>query len=1660
MFSSISKAIPQTQVSTSFTATRPLTIVPVTPFAITVNGQVPSDPNLVTCAAGDLITAVITTPDDWLWYEFYYYQIDGVPQTFAVINKSSYVIRVKPDDVIKRWYIYDPADLTLTYKSIAGVDSDLSLSNNYERLTETYHVVLNPLDNSVYFYGSNGIQLSKVVLPAAPLDYVKVPEKQSVVVLVFGGESYEIFLNNTVAGIAPFYARRNYSEFTDLGYVKQLPGEDLISYLRRARVKKAIPPATCLTYNGLFVIAGGNGSVWVVDPMANFTMISNFSIDEFVLNITPLPDNAGALLVTQSQKIYVMDMDGNFEQIYQGTALWQPALFNGKIYIPEGNVGLLKVYNPVTALFEADIALPEFSPSYTTVVDNKMYVCGHDSERVLVFDSTMNYTELYFEEKVTLVSVADGTVVASHWLKDFKILDLPDLQRIVKVEFINRTGPVSHVGTTVVTVRTLGNDEVTARTPGSSFLWANGQRTYSNETRGTVLKDGDIISLNHAIRTPGLTRTNCIIGDMAYDYDVDAIDQTYYPRNIDIGIVPPGDGGVHVRTITLPVSFVPCLMSVEYGTIRVNEAHYYGNFLVGSRDVITVEIDARQNSALPVLTIGRRQFVIPVSFNPGPIAPRVLLDIELDPNTAVVKQIDFGELPSLFDYIIPGYYDITIKKNSLDITGNYYQQFGKNDQLIVEYSSSRKLYDTTDVYILGSTNYRFTARNKVGRPVDYLNYGNIVQPYTRLFDYYSLSSSVSVGAPYSLAQQFATPEVQYITANLTISGLVNNSDANLSVAGGDSYFVINGTITSATNVTVNNGDQVGLARNVMSYHDVAVQVIQHLPTGDEDGWADVSVGIWEIVNRIVDEPETTEAKNLHDLSESAAGTPSINSSIMVIDSLAQMNKLSARNILAYREQLNSPGLLDAQQSRLTMDQTNIADAQQSVLIIDRNNIADSRQADLQFNAEFAKTDLATTGALLRGNGRTIIAAREILGINRLLQIDKMPLKINNNVLASSTATDLLLDKNPVLSDLSSVVQKVGATNRVLNAATIDLTVASDQQISAQQIVFDRSTVSESASGKVTFAAGSAIELPGNATAWAQQANGATGIYKLARFVLNIRAVVANQEQLVQSESVVLFDRKFARTETTSQVPEALMNPVISVATSNTANTIAVERARDRKMLIPSRREQLNTGKSNIMSPMARTNQYRVSDTVSDMPATTLQNSAEPIFNFVTAALTSATSWVDADTRWQGFVYSYLNANDSTPVHNVIGKIVEFYAVPAATGLGNAVMDRITPLTAKSYQSDWDLLTVQNGQLGVINIDATPGQVLQLPFASGLKIQPYGQGTINFVSSVTGPGTVTYNYASVDLQGFGTTSHYAFAPTAPELEPHVYTMDRVEPDLDSVGTAVFAKQFMYKFELSEPSRQLVLAEYNQRNFQPVATDFRTHELGSARTPALKFVDQRWVEYRLAVTEPAAAETTNLTTGFTPSEKFITNLSPALIEYESRVSNLWPVTAVYAKARTSDPTLATMDYATDTLFTSSVSMKYARNDVLPITMVVPTWVAAEYGFEAFVIYRLQHQQQNDYADSRMTLAREIPNHYFTAITVPELNNGILWDHDISVEYGAFATEADAIYAARNYTEFRPYLIMDTDLWSYRVILDTGLICSLPKGRYPIAWLLRGG
>jgi hypothetical protein len=1594
-----------------------MTIVPVTAFAIKVNGLAPADPSSISIKSGDRVTATVTTPPDYVWHNFYYYTIDGVTQIFAVVTKSLYSIHVNPDDAKKRWYLYENTVHNLTFNSPSTGNIPLKLGNRFDSITDDVHVVLDPISESVYFYNKNGIQLSKVTLPAAPIAYVKIPDNQTIVVLILGGQTYEIYLSGATSGNSPFFAKKDYSEFTgDTSFVAMLPGEDLISYLRRSRSKKTIPPATCITYTGTYIVAAGNGSVWVVDPAFGFNLLNTFDFDEYVLNIAPLPDNQGAVLVTQSQRVYTMDLDGQFQKIYDGIAVWQPALFNGKVYIPDSEHGHLKVYNPVTKQFDPDIVLLEFSPSYTTVSNNKLYVCGNDNEKVLVFDVAMNQTELVFPKKVTWISVLDNSYIASHWLENYTLLDVKDLYRIVEINFRPRSGPVSHIGTSESLIVPLGSNEVIAYTPAETWLWLNGKRTYSNRERGTLCVGGDYISINYAAKLPGKIRTTCVIGDTAYDYDIEAVDQTYYPRNIDLQIEPPQALNIHTRSITLPKFFTACRMSVEFGVIKVNDAYYYGDNPVYPGDRVEVEINTRGNNALPVFTVGARQFVIPVSTNIGTIAPEILQQTNLNPGTPVNFEIEFGQLASQFDYIIPGYYDISVKKNNVNITGNYYQQFGKGDKLIVEFISSNKKYDVKDVYILGAVNYQFRAKNSVDLLVNYLDYGTVDLPYARQLDLQPINKTEriqSINIDY-----YEEPEIQFITANLTVAGVTAGYTANISVVGGDSYFVLNGNLVTHTDtIDVTSGDQLALARNVVNYFDVPVTVVQHLPTGDEDLYADQVVGTWGIVNRkIVD--ITQADKNLYDVTnEISIGTTDVSAGIQLFDTIYSLNKAVVRKITTANEKLDLATKINSTATQLIVESTINQPLNRADYEIEENLIQVAKGSTTQF----IKSDVITTSKL--GTAKMYPSNRTVFAYDQRIQFENIFRDIGSSAqlvkVEATSSADLRLEIDSTRVLFSS---KFGASRMYQSNRTI---FSLDQRLHFENNYNDvGSTVSAASENIHAPAANNAqftqyldFDILGYNGEFFNDLISVVGGSRSQHLDFKTEKTGAAGQPIRHTETVNVIDASKIRSflETLSVV--AMANPTFVENTELVDVSAMVETVTESYNIVPSGNATIQTSALTV-NPSSQPIAY---------------TSYDPPTNFIKPKWNTLELMLDSNYFWQGAVWLDPINKTSTPIKDI-----------GTEQLNRAVLtefDKSQLIRNRTFdpvlQTD-DLLSIrsliplmQSGNFKE-SITATPlkqSSNYQLNFGIPLKEIKSLEVSIKEEPKYFGDG---FTKTSQPFKLYA--SEVAFETTK------IHKLDL--PKVLSIG--------------------LNLTPDKNRHYIILKTEYRVGQLNLIQPLVNQFITY--------FNDPRGTGTIKYS--ITDAE----NYSTVDVDYSVEAINYSTIDMDYKPA---DPEMAAgigmqfqsevmlgdmlikPDYKQETWIDWNSSISFQRERELPgVTAHLPMQRFSLGAGTAGKI-NLGLIRYGKTAEVTMDYRRERPQLYYPSDkTVVKFEQGIIWDNEIEVDYGAFATTEDAEYAARYYQSFRPFLIMDTDLWTYRVLLDTNLVCALPKGRYPIAWLMRGG
>ena len=756
MFPSISRALPNTPQVTQFVATKQIIIATQSTIAFAIN-SIPNNNSSITVQAGDVVSATITSPQNHLEHAFFEYTIDGIPQNFAVVNVSQYTIRLNPAHADKRWYNYTSSTQDLTLRTLTGDFVQLTLYNRLLNVNFDFHVILDILTTAAYFISPAGVITAKISFTNAPIGYQILKNLNLALVVTAAGELYTI---------------------DQSGATTLLP---------------ALPSATaiCISYDGSrYIWAAGDGWAWKLDATNNFSLVATVAVTNKVLGIAACPGGSAAIAATDTSKLYLLEATGVTDLNHIGVGLGQPICFNNKIYIPDSSNEQILVYDCISDALVTPIATPGFSPSYTFVHSTNLYVCGNDSPDVLVFDQTLTLTStILFFDKITWISVAFDTIIASRWLTNYQLTLAPNLERIVNVKFNKRYGPITHIGSDVIVIKQLGSTvtgAVNGYTAARTTLWVNGTKSSSQSVRGVELIDDDNVNISYRSTVPGTSQIACVIGDTAYDYQITSFVETYIPRYIDF---PLGTtiNPVYTLNIEMPSQMTPCTMAIEYGTLYLDGALYDGSYYVQASSLITISIPIGrpQNFGLgtvPIFTLGGRQFAVPISSFVN-AAFAIIVDDQLIPGTLIKKTQVISGQAALYDFILPNYYDIDISQqrpneNAKSVVGDYYHSFGVGDILSVEFKSSSKLYDTEAVYILGPTNYKFIAENSPPFLINTLTYDPVIAPYTRSIDQI-LEGSVEItggGAQNYIPGTQFTPTIQFTTPTypVTTSAAINS----------------------------------------------------------------------------------------------------------------------------------------------------------------------------------------------------------------------------------------------------------------------------------------------------------------------------------------------------------------------------------------------------------------------------------------------------------------------------------------------------------------------------------------------------------------------------------------------------------------------------------------------------------------------------------------------------------------------------------------------------------------------------------------------------------------------------------------------------------------------------------------------------------------------
>jgi hypothetical protein len=529
--------------------------------------------------------------------------------------------------------------------------------------------------------------------------------------------------------------------------------------------------------------------------------------------------------------------------------------------------------------------------------------------------------------------------------------------------------------------------------------------------------------------------------------------------------------------------------------------------------------------------------------------------------------------------------------------------------------------------------------------------------------------------------------------------------------------------------------------------------------------------------------------------------------------------------------------------------------------------------------------------------------------------------------------------------------------------------------------------------------------------------------------------------------ITLDSAKVDKTESADSKPDTIYRTefVQQRVLVNSDEPMAPKRSQPRLMVTNADRidRQLQaSGTKDITLPDLKEHEY----SVGPGPLTQRYNPSAGGLDVIAFRIAGTNILISKDTNWQGYI---IGSSSIAPV--LATKLVVNYnntlPTPAEKlGIETYSAKKQPWTTNLSYSMIWDQAGWGKALSGALEVDPSRPVILYKNYLD----------TATSIPVVTGTGTVPM----VDMIPLIDHTSDTMAETKEDVTGYGFTIASQPYQVGHTSdTSAVSPPELFRLA-PESLIETVIEKSVLANDITTPMAFAVSKLAHKFADGFEFIPEAVPTVHKQLLDYRAAE-----------QQFI----PSFIPWEPLVENNPGITQTYVKAQVADEVFLSTQYQVGEVSTYSITttfgtvakdyifgnMSYDRVEPLPITKVIAAWKYSEVGIEPTVIYKLQHQQQDIKSSAlKMTFERDRPLLYFTAITLPDIDRGFVWDEDISVEYGAFATEADAILAAQRYTDFRPFLIMDTGLWTYRVNVDTNLVCNLPKGRYPIAWLIRGG
>jgi hypothetical protein len=414
---------------------------------------------------------------------------------------------------------------------------------------EKTHIVLDHINDAVLFYTTNQTLATRVKLPAGPVEYRKLsyidPTTNQLtteaIVLCGNKRLYRIIFNNRYFDSDTFSPTVvQVIGLSGLWYEQDTPtGQSFIDARRSYIRSKLNPDVTALD------ISSVTSNIWIAGYDSVFILSNTFQeINRVILTRETIISLAcignDAIVTTRLGKAYYITSTGTVTLIYQTAALGNPCTIDSgtAVVIPDPNNQRLLRFNDASGTYTV-IETPDINPAYPRIFDGVLWVTGYDSNQVLkitgtgstvvTYSNSVDTERLNFDDKVTLVSVIGTSILATHYLQEFVTLDLTDIAKVIPFPVKFKKGPASHIGTEPIELKMLGQESIMP-VAGPNLTY------YVNGSYGQMANTGDFLGISFKATGNGRFRRPFIIGETAFDYDVESSSSVlvtdYYKPNI------------------------------------------------------------------------------------------------------------------------------------------------------------------------------------------------------------------------------------------------------------------------------------------------------------------------------------------------------------------------------------------------------------------------------------------------------------------------------------------------------------------------------------------------------------------------------------------------------------------------------------------------------------------------------------------------------------------------------------------------------------------------------------------------------------------------------------------------------------------------------------------------------------------------------------------------------------------------------------------------------------------------------------------------------------------------------------------------------------------------------------------------------------------------